>query len=54
MEQMALDSQALTAFGAACVDDSTAAAGLHANEETVGARAAGLGGLISAFHSAIP
>lgn len=49
-----LDGQALAALGAACVDNGTAAAGLHADEETVGARAARLGGLVSTFHGAIP
>jgi hypothetical protein len=44
------DSQALAAFGAACIDNSTATTGLHANEKTVGAGAAGLGGLVRAFH----
>src|SRR3989344_4102450 len=50
----ALAGQALAALGAACVDNGTAAASLHADEETVGARAARLGGLISTFHGAIP
>jgi hypothetical protein len=47
-----LDSQALAALGAACVDHSTATAGLHANEKAVGAGAFDLGGLVSAFHDA--
>ena len=47
---MALDGQALAALGAACVDHGAAAAGLHADEETVGARAADFGRLVSAFH----
>jgi hypothetical protein len=45
-----LDSQALTAFSAACIDDSTAAASLHANQETVGTGATDFGRLVSAFH----
>ncbi len=45
-----LDSQALAAFGAACVDDSATAAGFHANQKTVGTGTAGLGGLVCAFH----
>jgi hypothetical protein len=44
------DGQALAALGAACVDDSAAAAGLHADEETVGAGAADFGCLVGAFH----
>jgi hypothetical protein len=45
-----LDRQALAAFGAACVDYSAATAGLHANQKTMGAGTADLGGLVSAFH----
>ena len=45
-----LDSQTLAALGAACVDDSAAAAGLHTNEETVGTCATDFGWLVSAFH----
>jgi hypothetical protein len=45
-----LDSQALAALGAACVDNSAAAAGLHANQETVGTGAADFGRLVSTFH----
>jgi hypothetical protein len=45
-----LNRQTLAALGAACIDHGTATAGLHANEETVGARAADFGGLVSAFH----
>ena len=33
----ASDGQTLAAFGAACVDDSTAAAAFHANQKSVGA-----------------
>lgn len=43
------DGQALAAFGAAGVDHGTAAAGLHANQEAVGAGAFDLGGLVSAL-----
>jgi hypothetical protein len=45
-----LDSQALTALGAACIDDGSAAAGLHANQEAVGTGATDFGRLVSAFH----
>jgi hypothetical protein len=45
-----LDSQALAAFGAACVDYGTAAAGFHANQKTVGTGATDFGRLVSAFH----
>jgi hypothetical protein len=48
------DSQALAAFGAARVDHSTAATGFHANQKTVSAGAADLGGLVSAFHFGNP
>ncbi len=44
------DSQALAALGATGIDHSTATTGLHANQKTVGAGAANLGGLVSAFH----
>ena len=44
------DSQALAALGAARIDHRTAATGLHANQEAVGAGAANLGWLVSAFH----
>lgn len=46
-----LDSQALTALGAACVDDRASTACLHANQKTVGTGTADLGGLVSAFHN---
>jgi hypothetical protein len=49
-----LDSQTLAAFGAASIDDSAAAASLHAHEEAVGTGAANLGGLVSAFHDEGP
>jgi hypothetical protein len=45
-----LDSQALATLGAACIDDSAATACFHANQKTVGTGAAGLGGLVCAFH----
>jgi hypothetical protein len=48
------DSQALAALGAASGDDGTATAGLHADQETVGARATDLRGLIGAFHFDCP
>jgi hypothetical protein len=44
------DGQALSPFGTSGVDDGPAAAGLHADEKAMGARAADFGGLISAFH----
>ena len=46
----ALDGEALAALGAACVDHGAAAAGLHADQEPMGAGAANFGGLVSAFH----
>lgn len=42
--------QALAALGTACVDHGTAATGLHADEKTVRAGAAGLRGLVGALH----
>lgn len=50
VREAGLDSQTLAALGATCVDDSAATAGLHANEEPVGACAADFGRLVSAFH----
>ena len=44
------DRQTLTAFGATCVDDRTAAAALHANEKPVRASTADFGSLVGAFH----
>ena len=41
---------ALAALGAASGDDATAALGLHADQEAVGACATGLGRLVSTFH----
>src|SRR6476619_5356967 len=49
-----LDGEALAALGAACVDDGTAATGLHADEEAVGTGAADFGCLVSAFHDGFP
>jgi len=46
-----LDSQTLAALGATCVDHSTATAGFHTDEETVGTCAANFGRLVSAFHN---
>jgi len=37
----ASDSEALAAFGAACVDDGTATTGFHANQKAVGTGTAG-------------
>lgn len=48
-----LDSQTLTAFGAACVDDSTATAGFHADHETMGTGTLDFRRLVSAFHDDI-
>jgi len=47
------DSQALAALGAACVDDGTAATGLHTDQKAVGTGAADFGSLVSAFHDEI-
>jgi len=48
------DGQTLAAFGAARIDHGTAATGFHANEKTMSAGAANLGGLVSAFHFGNP
>ena len=48
------DGQALAALGAACVDDSAAATGFHANQESVGACTADFRRLVSAFHDQYP
>src|SRR5664279_2304233 len=48
----ASDGQTLATLGAPGVDDGAAAARLHADEKAVSSGAAGLGGLISAFHDA--
>jgi hypothetical protein len=53
-EQSDSDGQALTAFGAARIDHGTAATGFHADQKTVSAGAADLGGLVSAFHFGNP
>lgn len=42
--------QAMTALGATRIDDSAAAAGLHADEKAVGTLTAGNGRLIGTFH----
>ncbi len=47
------DSQALAALGAACVQHSTAATGLHANQEAVGTGAFDFGRLVGAFHDSV-
>ena len=44
------NGQTFAAFGAACIDHSTAAAGFHADQKPMGAGAACFGGLVSAFH----
>jgi hypothetical protein len=44
------DGQALAALGATRIDDRAATAGLHADEETVGASAADFGSLVGTFH----
>ena len=49
-----LDGQALAALGATGADHGAATAGLHADEEAVGAGAAGLGALVGAFHVGKP
>ena len=46
----ASDREALAALGATSRDDGTAPAGLHAHEKPVSAGAAGLRGLVGAFH----
>ena len=45
-----LDSQALAALGAACVDHGTATTGFHADQKTVGTGTADFGRLVSTFH----
>jgi hypothetical protein len=45
-----LDSQALAALGATCVDDGTATAGFHTDHETMGTGTLDFRWLISAFH----
>jgi len=44
------DRQTLAPFGSTGVDHGATTAGFHANQESVGAGSANLGGLVSAFH----
>jgi hypothetical protein len=44
------NGQAFAAFGAACIDHGTSAAGFHAHQKPMCTGAAGFGGLVSAFH----
>jgi hypothetical protein len=53
LKSAGLDRQTLAAFGTASVDHSAAATGFHADQKAVGTCAAGLGGLVSAFHGSI-
>src|ERR1700678_1770421 len=53
LEPAALNSQALTALRATCVDHFTAARGLHADAKAMGPLAARDGRLISTFHGAL-
>jgi hypothetical protein len=48
-----LQAQTLATLGAATSNHGTAATGFHANQETMGAGAAGFGGLVSAFHDGV-
>jgi len=48
------DSQAFAPFGTARIDDRTAAAGLHADQEAMGAGATDFGWLVGAFHVSDP
>jgi hypothetical protein len=48
-----LDSQALTALGAACVQDTTATTGSHTCAEAVRALATDDGRLVSTFHGGL-
>ena len=50
MLELGLDSQALTTFGAACIDHSAATASFHANHKAMGTGATGFRRLVSAFH----
>ena len=54
MGETTSDGEAVTTLGTACADDRTAATGLHADQEAMGALAADNGGLISAFHVGLP
>ena len=49
-DQCGSNGQTFAAFGAACIDHGTAAAGFHAHQKPMGAGAACFGGLVSAFH----
>ncbi len=49
--EQSLDSQALAALGAACIDHSAAATCLHANQKAVCTGATCLGWLVGAFHN---
>lgn len=53
VDRLDLDSQALAAFGATCVDNRAAPAGFHANQKPMGSCAADFGRLVSAFHDEI-
>jgi hypothetical protein len=53
VDQLGLNSQALAAFGATCVDDRAATACFHANQKPVGTCAADFGRLVGAFHDEI-
>ncbi len=44
------DGQTLAALGAACIQHGTAATGLHADQEAMGAGTAGLRRLVGALH----
>ena len=48
------DRQTCPSFGPARIDDGATTAGFHAHEKAVRARAAGFGGLVSAFHVLAP
>jgi hypothetical protein len=49
--EQSLDSQALAALGAACIDHSAAATCFHANQKAVGTGATCFGWLVGAFHN---
>jgi hypothetical protein len=49
--EKALDSQALAAFGAACIDHGTATTGFHTDQKAVGTGATCFGWLVGAFHN---
>jgi hypothetical protein len=48
--EQSLDSQALAALGAACIDHSAAATCFHANQKAVGTGATCLGWLVGTLH----